>query len=217
MTTFPGSPRLLKAGIVLIDPTTAAVQRVIALQYNPDTLTRTFQVKSTAGGDRGEATRLTGNPDETVKLDAEIDAVDQLEFPEKNPNAVSLGIQPQLAALETIIYPTSAALRTENRLLSAGTIEIAPAESPLMLFVWGKDRVVPVRLTDLSIVEEAFDPSLNPIRAKVSLTMRVLSTNDLPSDHRGASIYMSYHQQKEKLAKLAQSAALDALGVTTVL
>lgn len=217
MSTFPGSPRLLKAGIVLVDPTSAAVQRIIALQYNPDTLTRSFQVRSTAGGDRGEATRLTGPPDESYKLDAEIDATDQLEFPEKNPNAVAVGIQPQLAALETIIYPTSASLRSENNLLSAGTIEIAPAESPLMLFVWGKDRVVPVRLTDLSIVEEAFDAALNPIRAKVTLTMRVLSVNDLPSDHRGASIYMTYHQRKEALAKLAPSAALDSLGVTNIL
>ncbi len=43
MTTFPGSPRLLSCGIVLIDPVSAAVQRIIALQYNPDSLTRTLQ------------------------------------------------------------------------------------------------------------------------------------------------------------------------------
>ncbi len=38
MTTFPGSPRLLKGGIVLIDPDTSAVSRIIMLQYNPGTL-----------------------------------------------------------------------------------------------------------------------------------------------------------------------------------
>ena len=217
MTTFPGSPRLLKAGLVLLDPTTAAVKGTIALQYNPDTLTRSFTVRGmTAEGERSEALRLVGPPIEEIKIEAEIDATDQLEFPEKNPNAVALGIQPQLAALETLIFPSSADIRSENNLLSSGTIEIAPAETPLLLFVWGKTRVVPVRLTQLSIVEEAFDPTLNPIRAKVSLSLRVLSVNDLPVDHRGASLYMSYHQQKEKLAKLSPSASLDTFGISGI-
>ena len=81
MTTFPNSPRLLKGGIVLIDPDTSAVQRIIVLQYNPDTLTRTLQVKGVGaeGGDRSEALRLKGPPVETIKLEAEIDATDQLK------------------------------------------------------------------------------------------------------------------------------------------
>jgi hypothetical protein len=76
VTTFPGSPRLLKGGIVLIDPDSGAVQRVIALQYNPDTLTRSFQVKGVGaeGGERSEALRLTRPPVETITLDAEIGA-----------------------------------------------------------------------------------------------------------------------------------------------
>src|SRR5690349_3277463 len=111
MTTFPGSPRILKGGLVLIDPTTSAVQRIIVLQYNPDTLSRTLQVQSAgqSSGDHLEALRLTGPPIETIKLDAEIDATDQLEFPDQGQNQVAtqLGIFPQLAMLETIIYPTS--------------------------------------------------------------------------------------------------------------
>ena len=112
MTSFPGSPRLLKGGIVLVDPDTSAVKRIIPLQYNPDTLTRSFQIQGTGGegSDRSEALRLKGPPVETFKLDAEIDASDQLERPDENPDAVGLGIQPVLAALETIVYPTSAAL-----------------------------------------------------------------------------------------------------------
>lgn len=217
MTSFPGSPRLLKAGVVLIDPDSAAVVRAIAFQYNPDTLSRSFVVRGMAGeGDRTDVSRLTGPPQETYKLDAEIDAVDQLEFPDKNPNTVALGIQPQLSALEMLIYPTSADIRTENRLLSLGTIEIAPMESPLTLLVLGKNRIMPVKLTELSIVEEAFDPALNPIRAKVSMTFRVLSVNDLPVDHRATSIYMSYQQQKERMAKLTPSASLDTFGRTGV-
>ena len=217
MSTFPNSPRLIKGGIVLIDPQTSVVQRVIALQYNPDTLTRSFQIKAlTEGGDRSEALRLTGPPVESIKLDAEIDATDQLEFPDQNPNATQFGIQPQLAALETIIYLTSAQIQENNRLASSGTLEIVPMEAPLTLFVWSKNRVLPVRVTEFSITEEAFDPSLNPIRAKVSLGMRVLSVNDLPFDHKGSSLFLAYQQQKENLARKAGGVNLNPLGLTRI-
>ncbi len=215
MTTFPGSPRLLKGGIVLIDPETSSVQRIITLQYNPDTLTRTLQVQSIGGdgGNRSEALRLTGPPVETLKLDAEIDATDQLEFPDENKNAVEAGIHPQLAALETIIYPTSSQLLSNNRLAQSGALEIAPMETSLTLFIWSKNRILPVRLTDFSVTEEAFDTNLNPIRAKVSLGMRLLSVDDLGFDHKGGSLYMSYHQNKERLASMFKGGALSTLGI----
>ena len=218
MSTFPGSPRLIKCGIVLVEPETGTVARVIVLQYNPDMLTRSLQPRSTVveAGDRFEALRLTGPPVETFKLDAELDATDQLEFPDQNPRAVEFGLQPQLAALETLIYPLSDVLQENNRLARAGTLEIAPAESLLTLFVWSKNRIVPVRLTDFSIAEEQYDPQLNPIRAKVSIGMRVLSTNDLNFEHRGASLYMAYQQQKERLAGLSGRGTLAALGISRI-
>ena len=217
MSTFPNSPRLLKGGIVLVDPETGAVERVIALQYNPDTLSRTLQIKAIAeGGDRSDALRLTGPPVETIKLDAEIDATDQLEFPDQNPNAVEFGIHPQLAALETIVYPTSGQLQSNNSLAQAGTLEIIPVQTPLALFIWSKNRILPVRLTDFSITEEAFDPSLNPIRAKVSLGLRVLSVNDLGFDHKGNSLFMAYLQQKESLAAKRPGVTLTALGINRI-
>src|SRR5205085_3175872 len=139
------SPRLLKGGIVLIDPTTSVVERIVTLQYNPDTLSRSLQIRSVHGGesgDRSEALRLTGPPVETIKLDAEIDATDQLEFPDQNKTAVEVGIHPQLAALETLVYPTSAQLQGNNSLAQQGTLEIVPMEAPLTVFVWSKNRVV---------------------------------------------------------------------------
>jgi hypothetical protein len=70
------SPRLLKGGIVLIDPNTSAVQRIIALQYNPDTLSRTLQPQAIKeSGDRSEALRLTRPTVETIKIEAEVDAM----------------------------------------------------------------------------------------------------------------------------------------------
>jgi hypothetical protein len=213
MTTFPGSPPLLKAGLVLVDPASGAVRRVIALQYTPDTLTRTLQPQGVGGTsqNRSEALRLKGPPIETIKLDAEIDATDQLEL--GSGAAVEVGIADQLAALETIVYPAADALVANDALQAAGTLEIAPMESPLVLFVWGRNRVVPVRITDFSITEEAFDTALNPIRAKVSLGLRVLSVDDLGFDHRGGNVFLVYQRAKERLAGGVPARPLGALGL----
>lgn len=213
MTTFPGSPRLLKGGIVLIDPTTGKVGRIIALQYNPDTLSRTLQVQSTGGegGGRSEALRIKGPPVETISVEAEIDAADQLEL--ADDTAREVGIHPQLAALETLVYPTSAQLQSNNSLAAAGTLEIVPMEAPLALFVWSQQRIMPVRITEFSIAEEAFDPALNPIRAKVTLGLRVLSVDDLGFQHKGGSLFMSYLHNKEQLATRAQRGTLGLLGI----
>ncbi|MDP9108281.1 MAG: hypothetical protein M3N23_04330 [Pseudomonadota bacterium] len=216
MSSFPNSPRILKGGIVLLDPDTFAVlpNGVITLQYNPDTLTRTLKIKGAEeGGDRSEAMRLTGPPVETIKLDADIDATDQLEFPDKNPGVMQLGIFPQLAALERIAYPASSALQNNFSLAQQGVLEIMPMIAPLMLFIWSASRIVPVRLTDFSITEEAFDPLLNPIRAKVSLGLRVLSIDDLNFADKGGSLYMVYQQQKERMATMNTGGTLGALGV----
>jgi hypothetical protein len=218
MSTFPGSPKILKGGLVLIDPVTSAVRRIIVLQYNPDTLSRTLQVQGVGAqeGDRSEALRLKGPPVETIKIEAEIDATDQLELPDQNRVATQVGISPILAALETIIYPTSTQLQSNNSLAQAGTLEIAPMESALTLFVWSKTRIVPVRVTDVSITEEAFDTALNPMRAKVSLGLRVLNVNDLGFDHKGGNLFMTYLRQKEQLAAMMSGGALGALGLTGI-
>ncbi|MCW5883137.1 MAG: hypothetical protein KIS91_19545 [Anaerolineae bacterium] len=215
MTTFPGSPRLLKGGIVLLDPTSGAVRRIIALQYNPDSISRTLQVQAIGeSGDRSQALRLKGPPVESIKVEVEIDATDQLEL--ADGTATQVGLYPQLAALETIIYPTSGQLESNNSLAQAGTLEIAPMETALTLFVWSKNRIVPVRLTEFSVTEEAFDPALNPIRAKVSLGMRVLSVDDLGFSHKGGSLFMSYLRSKEQLASRARGGEFSALGITGI-
>jgi hypothetical protein len=215
MTSFPGSPRLLKGGIVLIDAETSVVRRMIMLQYNPDSLNRTLQVQGVGAesGDRLEVLRFKAPPTETIKLDAEIDATDQLEFPDQNATTAELGIYPQLAALETIVYPTSNQLLANNSQAQSGTLEIAPMEAPLTLFIWSKIRILPVRLTDFSITEEAFDAFLNPIRAKVSLGMRVLSVNDLGFSHKGGNLFMTYLLQKENLLAKSQAGSFSLLGI----
>jgi hypothetical protein len=216
MSAFANSPRLVRGGIVTMDPDTSAVQSIIALQYNPDTLTRTFQIQAMPGGQDGvrvDALRLRGPAVETIKLEAELDATDQLEFPKQNPNAIKYGLHPQLAQLEMLVNPSVETLEADDSMANAGTLEIIPREQPLTLFVWSKSRVVPVRLTEFSVTEEAFDPNLNPIRAKVSLGLRVLSVDDLGFQHPGGRIYMTYLTNKEQLASMAANVAISVLGL----
>jgi hypothetical protein len=209
MTSFPGSPRLIKGAIVGIDIFNPLAS-VILFQYNPDTLTRTLQAKmSGEGGDRSEALRLEGAPEETITLDIEIDATDQLEKAEGT--AVSMGIYPQLSALEMLIYPKSAVVIANTALLATGTIETIQPMAPLTLFVWGPKRVLPVRLTNFSIAEEAYDVNLNPIRAKVSLGLRVLSYNDLPLTHPGYYLFLAHQVVKETMATIGSVNNLAAV------
>jgi hypothetical protein len=218
MTSFPGSPKLVRGGLVSLDPTTGRLLRVIALQYNPDTVTRTLQPQGIGAepGDRLEALRLKGPAHETIKLEAELDATDALEHPDQNTIVAENGLHPQLAALELLIYPTSASLIATDQRAGAGTIEIAAVEAPLTLLVWGRRRVVPVRVTEFSVTEEAFDTMLNPTRVRVSLGLRVLSTDDLGFAHRGGALYLLYQQQKERLATLSPSARLSDVGLTAL-
>jgi hypothetical protein len=207
---------LVKGGIITLDPDTAALQSVIALQYNPDSLNRTLQIQAVQGaqdGTRVDALRLRGPAVETIKLEAELDATDQLEFPNQFPLAVQFGLQPQLAQLEMLVNPTVETLLADDNMANAGTLEIIPLQQALTLFVWSKSRVVPVRVTDFSITEEAFDPNLNPIRAKVSLGMRVLNVDDIGFASPGGHIFMAYLTNKQQLASEATSVALSVLGL----
>jgi hypothetical protein len=207
------SPRLLKGGLVTIDPTSGALLRVLALQYNPDTVTRSLTPKASgsAEGDRSEALRITGPAVETISLEAELDLTDALEHPDQVAN----GLHPQLATLESLVNPTAASLQANDVLSRQGQLEIIPMQSPLTVLVWSRQRVVPVRVTQLSVTEEAFDPDLNPIRARVTLALRVLSVDDLGFDHRGGALFMTYLRNLERLAAPV-AGSLSQLGVTAV-
>jgi hypothetical protein len=197
MTTFPNTPRVLKGALVGIDPA-LPIPNVIVFQYNPDTLTRSLKPRSPGGdGARSEAFRLTGAPEETIKVDVEIDATDQLE--KADDIATAVGIYPQLSALETLVYPKSSTIIANTVLLATGTIEILPPTAPLTLFIWGVKRILPVRLTECSITEEAYDQALNPLRAKVSLGLRVLSYNDLSLTDPAYYMFLAHQVVKEAL------------------
>ena len=215
MGSFPNSPRLLKAAIVGIDLFNPLAS-IIVLQYNPESLTRTIQPQ-TIGNEEGARTdvlRLTGAPIETIRLDAELDATDQLE--QSDPIATTLGIYPQLSALEMLVYPKSIKVIIDTALMAVGTTEIVPPMAPFTVLIWGIKRVVPVRVADFSITEEAYDVNLNPIRAKVSLGLRVLSYNDFSVTHPGYYLFLAHQVVKETMALIntANEAAAVEIGVS---
>lgn len=210
------SPQLLKAGLVVLDPKGNTLQRTIALQYNPETLSRSFAVQGVGAdgsAEKAQPFRLKGPAVETLKLDAELDATDALEQPDQNANAVQYGVAPQIAVLEALVNRSVDEMLAVNEESRSGTLEILPPDAPLLLFVFGANRVVPVRLTDLSVTEEAFDAALNPVRAKVSIGLRVLSTDDLGFDHRGGSLFLNHLRSRERLAGKTGSASLATLGL----
>jgi hypothetical protein len=200
MTTFPGSPRVLKGAIVSLDRLNP-IATVVVFQYNPETLTRKLTSKAgQAQGNRWESLRIKGAPDETISMKVEIDAVDQLE--KGDPQTVALGIYPQLAALEIILYPTSAHVVKKTVEAEAGTLEISPPESPLTVLAFGLQRIVPVRISSLSITEKNFDTRLNPILADVDLELQVLTYDDFPPSHKAYSLFLAYQVIKEVAANL---------------
>jgi len=214
MTTFPRSPRIQKGAIIGLDPFNPLAS-VVIFQYNPDTMTRTITAQSAGGAsDRGEVLRLKGPPQEEIKLDVEIDATDQLE--QADPLAATLGIYPALSSLEMLLYPKTALVIANEVLARLGIIEIIPPEAPLTLFVWGIKRVLPVRLNSFSITEEAFDVDLNPIRAKVGLSLRVLTYNDLGLPSVGGALFMAHQVVKEVMATINGVGNVASLGSVAI-
>ena len=195
MTGFTNSPRLTKGALVGWDIWNP-LSSVVVFQYNPSTMTRTLEARvSKEDGDPGEVTRLSGPPKESIKLSLEIDAADQME-----KDKAESGIYPALSALETMLYPKSAEIIKNSVLALLGSREIMSTEAPLVFLVWGIKRVLPVRITSFSITEEAYDPSLNPILAKVDLSLTVLTYQDFSVLHPGFSMFMVHQVAKEIMA-----------------
>lgn len=217
MTTFPGSPKTLRGGLVVMDAEGKQVLRTVAFQYNPDALSRSLTPRGAKidAGDRLEGLRLVGPPVETIKLEIELDATDRLEHPDQNAATVADGISPELAELEAILTPDPAAIEAADQLARSGTFEVLPLASPMLLLVLGKNRLLPVRITEFAVTEEAFDTKLNPIRARISLGLRVLSIDDLAFGSKGAQLFMTAARRRDTLAR-RKPPSMQALGLTGV-
>jgi hypothetical protein len=168
------NPGIVKGGFVHFD-SNAQVGRVVAFQFNPETLERTT-IPADSVNQRKEVIRFT----------VEFDATDALE--RGDPTAAQLGIHPALAALE-MVFQTS-----------KDPPGVQVGAKPFTLFVWGIQRVIPIKLMQLEIHETMFDSQLNPLRATVNVLLEVLSDADLQANPNAQTFMESYLKQKEWLA-----------------
>ena len=219
---FPGSPKLLKGAMVVYASDTAgSPAKVIPFQYNPDQVTRTLarraESEGSGKGSKQDVLRVEGAPIEKISLSVVLDATDQLGAQVPDDTVRKHGLFPVLATLELLLYPSSEQVQQREEQVQSGAIQISSGRLPLTLLVWGKSRVVPVLLESFSVAEQAFDPNLNPIRAKVDLSLRVLTNRELEKGTQGYKAFSTYHKEKERLAGLHQAPGGQGSKIRTLL
>lgn len=212
MSGFPRSPALVKGALVAYDTARlGSMPNAIVFQYNPEELSRSFAERTRASapghGESApeEAPAVSGPPVESLQLKVEIDATDMLE--RQDLTAVRFGIHPALAALELLLTPTLRQMEAQKALGKGGSAAVGPAQLPLVLFVWGASRVLPVKVISLAIRETAFDAQLNPIHAEVTLGLQVLTYQDLAESSLGYQVYLATQARREVLARLGTAAS----------
>ena len=164
------------------------------------------------------------DPEETFSLVLELDAADALEHPDTHPVAVLTGVADRIAAIEMLCYPpggsalggllnvsVSVSIGSGGLNVSAGaSSDIVPRPSvPIVLFFWGPGRIVPVRITSLSIDEQQYSPMLYPLRAKATIGLKVLDEKQLldPAGDPGTGAIVSIAKACYKFTR-AQKEAL---------
>jgi hypothetical protein len=189
MATAPGLPRLIKGGFVVLDAA-GVVQKIIAFQYNPETLTRRLDGVS---GLFPPPPAPPPEPHEIATFTLQLDAADKLAAGDTLTQ--QNGLLPAIAALELLLYPERAGL---------------------VVWVSGAKRILPVQITQLQIVEQAFDATLNPIRADIAVTLTVLKDADLANNSRGKAVWDAHLAVLQQLAAAFPGGTLAALGLTAV-
>jgi hypothetical protein len=215
------------------------VPNVIVFQFNPETMThgwtpsRAGQEAPTSGPQDPNA--VTGTPQETFSFTLMLDAATMVTDggPIEEGLADATGLYSQLAALEMLLFPTakpggglvgsiSSALGITGG-SSAPTQTVPDSRLPTALFVWGPGRIVPVRVTSLTITEKLYDGTLlTPIRAEAAIALTVLRKEELHyiTGPMGtlASAALSYSQGLREALALANlgNAASDIIGMLPI-
>lgn len=188
---------------------------VLPFQYNPSSMQRNLKPNMVGGEqqDRSMAVIFRSQPTQTISVSIELDASDALD--KGDSNAEQNGVYAQLAALELLASPSTSDVQQMQSKLSSGILEVAPLEAPMIYFLWGPSRILPVRLTQYSVTEELFDGQLNPIRVTIATNMRVLNCFDVDSSNKAYQQYMAYQQKMEQIAPSAYGSMKDT-GVNSI-
>lgn len=197
---------LLKGALIEFMPTfLIPLPNAILFQYNPETMTHTWSQPQPAsgggGGSKGATTAanplaVQGHPGETFGFTLFMDSNDDVANgnPVTGAIAEASGVYSRIAALEMLLYPsgstTGGLLGMVSALGSAGsmlggsgpsgvTTTLPQSTMPVVLFIWGIGRIVPVRVTALTITEKIYDAALNPVHAEAQITLKVLTPTEL--------------------------------------
>lgn len=219
----PKSPKLLKGALIEFSHRFLfAVPNVIVFQYNPESITRKLEAwyaggtENKQGGGEEPVNAQPHDPPETFDLTLEFDAADEMENPLTKSVAIVSGVSRRIAALEMLLYPepgdggllTSAVQSLSAALsgtVSMGAAPVPRGKVPDLLFCWGLGRIVPVRLTGFSVEEQSYSPQLSPLRAKVTIGLKILQPRNLPCSKEQSSellkaSYNIYIKTKQRLA-----------------
>src|SRR5262249_46519022 len=111
---------------------------------------------------------------ESLSFEIRLDATDKLN--EGDAITEQFGIAPQLATLELMVLPKSESIfgQVLDALLPEGFSFTCTQKPPMILFIWGRKRVLPVNIDSMSITETEFSADLNPIRATVAVDLTVI-------------------------------------------
>jgi hypothetical protein len=189
---------VLKGALVEFMPTFLPVPlpNVIVFQYNPETMTHTWTQPEAAGRAGAEGSNpfaVQGMPGESFSFTLAMDANEDIADgnPVTSGIASASGLYSRLAALEMLLYPTgpaksglvgavSAAIQSGLSGASSGPARQLPQSTvPVTLFIWGAERIVPVRVTGLTVTERLYDEALNPVHAEAQVSLRVLTPPEL--------------------------------------
>jgi hypothetical protein len=188
---------VLKGALVSFSPTfiPIPIPNVIVFQYNPETMTHTWtqpEADSAAGKETSNPLAVQGMPGETFSFTIAMDANDEIADGSAPTAAIAeaTGVYSRLASLEMLLYPTgtsnalvgavSAAISSALGGSSSGPTRTVPQSvMPVTLFIWGPGRIVPVRVTGLTITEKLYDGALNPTHAEAQVSLRVLTPAEL--------------------------------------
>jgi hypothetical protein len=184
---FSNQPKLLK-GAFVDSNLLAFPPLIVPFQFNPDRLTRRRSTRIQSPRSRrgleedlpeeealGEAQTTLTEP-ETITMDIRLDAADAMEA--GDPVAGEFGVLPALSALEMMITPRSESFFGGLLGLSTGFGFGDRQSTPVLIFVWGRQRLYPVRLTDLNIEEVEYLPNLNPTRVIAGVSLQVIGGNN---------------------------------------
>ncbi len=117
---------------------------------------------------------------ESISFEIRLDATDKLN--DGDGITEQFGIAPQLATLELMTYPKDESLLGEllSMLSSSGFSFTRGDNPPMILFIWGRKKIMPVNINSMNISESEFSTDLNPIRATVSVSLTVIEGRNLP-------------------------------------